>query len=319
MSNGIMWTTECGFIMKDTELESLLYDLINSFKRYRASYKKEKEIDAMLSERWKYQPDYLVETILYFNGINIKRNQNGVYDTIEFPEVEYHALQQHLLDLIAKHAKAGSYIEMEGNDGSTWRWEFENMKAVMKPSVRVKEEVSIITPTPEEVCEAAKDVFEYLYSAKSVSSNFGLPASKVRDARGAVLECISKETGKFPNEANRISAKQRNGNYNFRMLESLLLKYGNIIITSDNEKEGFNDILIAEGNQPVLQEKLLMAIAPFVEENSFIDMKDEEGNAWRWEFEDGECIKDENALIFDEDYVGFFGKIKRWFNSLFKE
>ena len=319
MLNVIIWTTECGFIMKDTELESLLCDLINSFKLYRASYKKEKEIDIMLSERWRYQPDYLVEAILYFNGINIKRNQNGVYDLIEFPEVEYHALQQHLLDIIARYAKMGSYIEMEGNDGSRWRWEFNGFKAEIKPSKKVRE-IEIITPTPEEVNESAKDVFEYLYSARSLGSSFFLPMSKVRDARGAVLECISKKTGKFPNEANRISAKQRAGNYNFRMLESLLLKFGNIVISADDEKEGFNDILITEGNQPILQEKILQSIAPFVEDGSYIDMRDEEGNTWKWEFEDGELIKKENALAFDEGSgEGLFAKIKRWFECLFND
>ena len=61
-----------------------------------------------------------------------------------------------------------------------------------------------------------------------------------------------------------------------------------------------------------------MAIAPYVKRDSYIDMKDEDDNMWRWEFDGKECIKDEDALIFDES-DNFFTKIKEWFSKLFQK
>lgn len=41
---------------------------------------------------------------------------------------------------------------------------------------------------------------------------------------------------------------------------------------------------------------LFEAIAPFVEDGSYIEMSGEDGDIWRWVFEDGKCIE-KNAII----------------------
>lgn len=47
------------------------------------------------------------------------------------------------------------------------------------------------------------------------------------------------------------------------------------------------------------EEIVLGAIAPYVEDGSYIEMNGEDGALWRWAFEDGECIEKTPLIIWD--------------------
>jgi hypothetical protein len=51
--------------------------------------------------------------------------EGNVYD-IEFTGEKYHSSTEDLWELLAPFVRDDSYIEMEGSDGSFWRWVFEN-------------------------------------------------------------------------------------------------------------------------------------------------------------------------------------------------
>lgn len=47
--------------------------------------------------------------------------------------------------------------------------------------------------------------------------------------------------------------------------------------------------------------KLFHAVAPYVEDGSFIEMSGEEGEIWRWTFRDGEMIEEGCELCWDNE------------------
>ena len=61
-------------------------------------------------------------------------------------------------------------------------------------------------------------------------------------------------------------------------------------------KDGDIDNICFRGQKIGSDEVLFNAIAPFVEDGSYIEMQGEDGVMWRWVFEDGVC-KEKNATI----------------------
>lgn len=59
-------------------------------------------------------------------------------------------------------------------------------------------------------------------------------------------------------------------------------------------------MIFFEGEKLLDDEKLFEAIAPFVEDGSYIDMMGEDGYAWRWLFKDGKLKELSGELVFKE-------------------
>jgi hypothetical protein len=68
----------------------------------------------------------------------------------------------------------------------------------------------------------------------------------------------------------------------------------NDIITDDIDGLDFNGEKIGQ------EEILFNAIAPYVEENCYIEMEGEDGYIWRWIFKKGKCIEVAATLTFNE-------------------
>ena len=48
------------------------------------------------------------------------------------------------------------------------------------------------------------------------------------------------------------------------------------------------------------EDTLFTAIAPFVKEDSYIEMQGEEGSLWRWWFTDGQCVEIYPSIIWPD-------------------
>jgi len=82
---------------------------------------------------------------------------------------------------------------------------------------------------------------------------------------------------------NHLKAIQKTGN---------IEKISDLITKIEGEKEDFyiTDILF-EGEKIGNESSFFKAIAPFVKEGSFIEMVGEDGEKWRWVFENGQCVE----------------------------
>lgn len=49
------------------------------------------------------------------------------------------------------------------------------------------------------------------------------------------------------------------------------------------------------------EDQIFAAIAPFVENESFIEMRGEDGDCWRWIFKNGECKEVHAKQVFEDD------------------
>lgn len=65
------------------------------------------------------------------------------------------------------------------------------------------------------------------------------------------------------------------------------------------DKEGNIDGIMFMGEKSGDDLVLFSAIAPFVEENSFIEMEGEDGCIWRWVFSNGECEEKYGNIVFE--------------------
>lgn len=64
------------------------------------------------------------------------------------------------------------------------------------------------------------------------------------------------------------------------------------------DDEGITTLLLE--NEKMGQELLLFqALAPFVDEGSYIEIQGECGDVWRWIFKDGECIEKQGKITFE--------------------
>lgn len=70
-------------------------------------------------------------------------------------------------------------------------------------------------------------------------------------------------------------------------LKEALEEFGYDVIEDEKELEIFDFINEKEGDELTM----FKAIAPVVEEGSYIEMYGEDGDTWRWVFENGKCIE----------------------------
>lgn len=67
-----------------------------------------------------------------------------------------------------------------------------------------------------------------------------------------------------------------------------------------NEDGSITDISF--NGEKLGDDKILFdAIAPFVENNSFIEMSGEDGERWRWKFKNGKCVEIYAKVTWDDD------------------
>jgi len=82
---------------------------------------------------------------------------------------------------------------------------------------------------------------------------------------------------------------------NAKTLEDAMNCWGWEVYTED---EDIVDICFV--SEKLGQEEVLFdAIAPFVEDGSYIEMGGEDGGIWRWQFNKGICVENEANISFD--------------------
>lgn len=69
--------------------------------------------------------------------------------------------------------------------------------------------------------------------------------------------------------------------------------------TLDTNDNGDYDDILFEGEKSGSDEVILSAIAPFVENNSYIQMMGEDGEIWRWIFVNGELMEKYATITFE--------------------
>lgn len=69
--------------------------------------------------------------------------------------------------------------------------------------------------------------------------------------------------------------------------------------TPDLDAEG-NTVSICFDGDKLGEDKIVFSlIAPFVQDDSYIEMNGEEGAIWRWVFQDGKCIEKDANISFE--------------------
>jgi hypothetical protein len=86
-------------------------------------------------------------------------------------------------------------------------------------------------------------------------------------------------------------------------LEEALVAWGWRSYVDDGADIGDIDNLAFEGEKKGQDEILFAAIAPFVEEGSYVTMMGEDMDVWRWFFVDGKCFAQyaEMTFVFDQE------------------
>lgn len=133
------------------------------------------------------------------------------------------------------------------------------------------------------------------YYIKQVRAKFFI----TKDQKDAALEAIRKLAGGE-------TIKDASGKHyswvrteNFVRAESLkealeMWRWG---ITLDPNR---NVVGISFGGEKAGDDKILFdAIAPFVQDESYIEMSGEDGERWRWLFTGGKCIQQKGRVVYE--------------------
>jgi len=72
--------------------------------------------------------------------------------------------------------------------------------------------------------------------------------------------------------------------------------------TAEEDAEGNITYLYFEGQKLGDDLILFEAIAPYVKEGSYICMRGEDGEHWRWFFENDMCVEQTGKVVYDSDF-----------------
>ena len=100
-----------------------------AWKTVKELFKEEKEIGWATQDEIENCSSF--EQVMDVCSFKITSNENGDYDSIDFIG-EKHGDQDIIFNAMARYVEDGSYIQMLGEDGTIWRWVFENGKCVEK-------------------------------------------------------------------------------------------------------------------------------------------------------------------------------------------
>lgn len=116
---------------------------------------------------------------------------------------------------------------------------------------------------------------------KSTKSKFFLPVEDRMDAHNAAIEALEGEDG-------------------LDLIE-VLQHHGFEVVCSD--KGDISGLSFPTSSSFGTEHDLLQAIAPWVEEGSFIEMTGEDDSVWRWYFDGLNCQHQPGRVVYDEPDV----------------
>ena len=143
------------------------------------------------------------------------------------------------------------------------------------------------------------------YCVQQINSKFLIRTENISNCLNAIQA--------LANLANYAQEQIRSGNYreryfpwvhteeikNVKNIGDAFNIWGYEICCGDNETEDITEIYFI--GEKLGQEGIMFeAIAPYVEDGSFIEMLGEDGERWKWCFENGELVE-KNAKIVYED------------------
>jgi len=68
-----------------------------------------------------------------------------------------------------------------------------------------------------------------------------------------------------------------------------------------SQEGGAIDGIVFEGEKMGDDDVLLRALAPYVEDKSYIEMRGEDDAMWKWSFRDGELREVDGKIVFDDE------------------
>ena len=122
------------------------------------------------------------------------------------------------------------------------------------------------------------------YCMTQRDSMFTIKAENTKEALNAIKELAGSET--IEDSGGRHFSWVDNNYVNAETLEDALRAWRWIV-----EPDGNGDInyIYFNGEKLGDDEVLFNALAPFIDDDCFIEMSGEDGALWRWCFENGEC------------------------------
>ena len=124
------------------------------------------------------------------------------------------------------------------------------------------------------------------YYINSMEANFMLKKENVNEAWGALKKVCNESSNRWLESAVNDSPT----------FEESMEECGWTIEQNEN---GDYDSIYFSDEKYRNNEIELEAIAPYVEDDSYIQMQGEDGDIWRWIFKDGKCIEKYATISFE--------------------